>query len=171
MDKDFGFTRLETRPLEEIAKVDLDNLPLEESSSAYALTVCSLPQYASKEPMEEAFCVWPGGGLWSPSMTEESPQGEALMRFQEVGCSEARKAPCYPPILGSPDDCDLGAKGLDEGELPEKLVRKNADRKQPPRFTLPTSLEYTMRWKELRWRKSSRIKATSTPRRLIGSWR
>lgn len=39
MDKDFGFTRLETRPLEEIAKVDLDNLPLEESSSAYAYSL------------------------------------------------------------------------------------------------------------------------------------
>lgn len=63
------------------------------------LTVCNLPQYTSKEPMEEAFCVWPGGGLWSQRMTEESSQGEALMRFQEVGCSEApdaSKAPRYP---------------------------------------------------------------------------
>lgn len=71
----------------------------------------------------------------------------------------------------SPDDCECGAKGDDEDELPEKVVIKNVDQKQPARFTLPRSLEYTMRWKELRWRKSSRIKATSTPRRLIGSWR
>lgn len=52
MDKGFGFTRLETRTLEEIAKVNLDNLPLEESSSVYAY---SLPQYASKEP--NLFCL------------------------------------------------------------------------------------------------------------------
>lgn len=97
--------------------------------------------------MEEAFCVWPGGGLWSQRMTEESPQGEALMRFQEVGCSEApdaSKAPRYPHSTPHPPthDCDLGAKGLDEDELPEKLVRKNVARSQPPRFTLPRSLEY-----------------------------
>lgn len=41
LDKGFGFTRLEIRTLEEIAKVDLDNLPLEESSSAYAYSLQS----------------------------------------------------------------------------------------------------------------------------------
>lgn len=41
MDKGFGFPRLETRTLEEIVKEDLDNLPLEESSSAYAYSLQS----------------------------------------------------------------------------------------------------------------------------------
>lgn len=39
MDKGFGFTRLETGTLEEIVQVDQDNLPLKESSSAYAYSL------------------------------------------------------------------------------------------------------------------------------------
>lgn len=93
VDEGFGFTHLETRTLEEIAKVDLDHLPLRKQLRLRLQSAIFL----STHPRNQTFSVWPGGELWSPSMTEEGPQGEALMRFQEVGCSEAPdaiNAPC-----------------------------------------------------------------------------
>ncbi|OBS66103.1 hypothetical protein A6R68_05355, partial [Neotoma lepida] len=141
-DKGFGLTRLETRPVVEIAKWTWTICLSMESSRvcAYLLSVRNLPQYVSNEPLEEAFSVWPGGGpglLW---MTEEGPQGKALMSSQEVSCSEA------------------GHKNL-------QLF--HTERKQPPRFAPSGSLEYlAMHWKALRWRSNSRIKWTTTSRRL-----
>lgn len=67
----------------------------------------------------------------------------------------------------SPDHCDH-----DEDWLSEKLVIKNVARKQSPGFTLLRSLEYEYACAEgTEVEKSGRIKATSTPRRLLGSWR
>lgn len=64
-DKGFGFIRLETRTLAEIAKVELDNMPLRGKQlrvrfacHSASLTVRNLPQYVSNELLEEAFSVF-----------------------------------------------------------------------------------------------------------------
>lgn len=58
MDEGFGFTRLETRTLEEIAKVDLDNLPLRKQLRLRLQSAIFL----STHPRNQTFSVWPGGG-------------------------------------------------------------------------------------------------------------
>ena len=64
-NKGFGFIRLETRTLAEIAKVELDNMPLcgKQLRVLFAchsasLTVCNLPQYVSNKLLEEAFSAF-----------------------------------------------------------------------------------------------------------------
>lgn len=69
----FGFIRLETRTLADIAKVELDNTPLHgkhlrarfaRHSASPAVQNC--PWFASNERLEEAFSVWPGAEGCSP---------------------------------------------------------------------------------------------------------
>ncbi|KAM7338230.1 hypothetical protein ACRRTK_001714 [Alexandromys fortis] len=97
-DKGFGFIRLETRTLVEIAKVELDNMPLRGKQlrvrSAYhsaTLTVCNLPQYVSNELLEEAFSVF-GQVERAVVIVDDRgrPSGKGIVEFS--GKPAARKA-------------------------------------------------------------------------------
>ncbi|VFV37921.1 non-pou domain [Lynx pardinus] len=133
-DKGFGFIRLETRTLAEIAKVELDNTPLR-----------------GEQLLERAIVIVDDRGR---------PSGKGIVEFS--GKPAARKAldrcskgsfllTTFPrPVTVEPmDQLD------DEEGLPEKLVIKNQqfhkEREQPPRFAQPGSFEYeyAMRWKAL----------------------
>ncbi|XP_028923625.1 non-POU domain-containing octamer-binding protein isoform X2 [Ornithorhynchus anatinus] len=167
-DKGFGFIRLETRTLAEIAKVELDNMPLRGKQlrvrfacHSASLTVRNLPQFVSNELLEEAFSVF-GQVERAVVIVDDRgrPSGKGIVEFS--GKPAARKAldrcsegsfllTSFPrPVTVEPmDQLD------DEEGLPEKLVIKNQqfhkEREQPPRFAQPGSFEYeyAMRWKAL----------------------
>ncbi|KAM7324953.1 hypothetical protein ACRRTK_015206 [Alexandromys fortis] len=167
-DKGFGFIRLETRTLAEIAKVELDNMPLRGKQlrvrfacHSASLTVRNLPQYVSNELLEEAFSVF-GQVERAVVIVDDRgrPSGKGIVEFS--GNPAARKAldrcsegsfllTTFPrPVTVEPmDQLD------DEEGLPEKLVIKiqqfHKERDQPPRFAQPGSFEYehAMRWKAL----------------------
>ncbi|XP_073456894.1 non-POU domain-containing octamer-binding protein [Aquarana catesbeiana] len=167
-DKGFGFIRLETRTLAEIAKAELDNLPLRGKQlrvrfacHSAALSVRNLPQFVSNELLEEAFCIF--GQVERAIVIVDDrgrPTGKGIVEFASK--PSARKAldrcadgsyllTAFPrPITVEPmDQLD------DEEGLPEKLVAKNnayhKEREQMPRFAQPGSFEYeyAMRWKAL----------------------
>ncbi|XP_036024588.1 LOW QUALITY PROTEIN: non-POU domain-containing octamer-binding protein-like [Onychomys torridus] len=168
-DKGFGFIRLETRTLGEIAKVELDNMPLlgkqlsrvRFASHSASLTVLNLPQYVSSELLEEAFSVF-GQVERAVVIVDDGgrPSGKGVVEFS--GKPAARKAldrcsegfllvSIYPrPVTVEPMD------QLDEEEgLPEKLIIKkqqfHKEWEQPHRFAQPGSFEYeyAMSWKSL----------------------
>ncbi|KAM4662135.1 non-POU domain-containing octamer-binding protein [Discoglossus pictus] len=167
-DKGFGFIRLETRTLAEIAKAELDNLPLRGKQlrvrfacHSAALSVRNLPQFVSNELLEEAFSIF-GQVERAVVIVDDRgrPTGKGIVEF--AGKPSARKAldrcadgayllTAFPrPITVEPMD------QLDEEEgLPEKLIVKNQifhkEREQPVRFAQPGSFEYeyAMRWKAL----------------------
>ncbi|CAO2623501.1 Non-POU domain-containing octamer-binding protein [Lemmus lemmus] len=137
-DKGFGFIRLETRTLAEIAKVELDNMPLRGKQlrvrfacHSASLTVRNLPQYVSNELLEEAFSVF-GQVERAVVIVDDRgrPSGKGIVEFS--GKPAARKAldrcsegsfllTTFPrPVTVEPmDQLD------DEEGLPEKLVIKN----------------------------------------------
>lgn len=167
-DKGFGFIRLETRTLAEIAKAELDNLPLRGKQlrvrfacHSAALSVRNLPQFISNELLEEAFSIF--GQVERAIVIVDDrgrPTGKGIVEFASK--PSARKAldrcadgsyllTAFPrPITVEPMD----QLDNDEG-LPEKLISKNQgyhkEREQPPRFAQPGSFEYeyAMRWKAL----------------------
>uniref|UniRef100_A0A8D2H610 Non-POU domain containing octamer binding n=1 Tax=Urocitellus parryii TaxID=9999 RepID=A0A8D2H610_UROPR len=173
-DKGFGFIRLETRTLAEIAKVELDNMPLRGKQlrvrfacHSASLTVRNLPQYVSNELLEEAFSVF-GQVERAVVIVDDRgrPSGKGIVEFS--GKPAARKAldrcsegsfllTTFPrPVTVEPmDQLD------DEEGLPEKLVIKNQqfhkEREQPPRFAQPGSFEYeyAMRWKDQGYHKEA----------------
>ncbi|EPY77347.1 non-POU domain containing, octamer-binding isoform 7-like protein [Camelus ferus] len=135
-DKGFGFIRLETRTLAEIAKVELDNMPLRGKQlrvrfacHSASLTVRNLPQYVSNELLEEAFSVF-GQVERAVVIVDDRgrPSGKGIVEFS--GKPAARKAL---------DRCSEGSFLL------------TTEREQPPRFAQPGSFEYeyAMRWKAL----------------------
>uniref|UniRef100_A0A8C6XMA8 Non-POU domain-containing octamer-binding protein n=1 Tax=Naja naja TaxID=35670 RepID=A0A8C6XMA8_NAJNA len=167
-DKGFGFIRLETRTLAEIAKVELDNMPLRGKQlrvrfacHSASLTVRNLPQFVSNELLEEAFSMF-GQVERAVVIVDDRgrPSGKGIVEFS--GKPAARKAldrcsegsfllTTFPrPVTVEPMD-----QYDDEEGLPEKLVIKNQqyhkEREQPPRFAQPGSFEYeyAMRWKAL----------------------
>ncbi|KAG8553955.1 hypothetical protein GDO81_003616 [Engystomops pustulosus] len=167
-DKGFGFIRLETRTLAEIAKAELDNLPIRGKQlrvrfacHSAALSVRNLPQFVSNELLEEAFCMF---GQVERAIVIVDDRGRATGKgiVEFASKPAARKAldrcadgsyllTAFPrPITVEPlDQLD------DEEGLPEKLIVKNQgyhkEREQPPRFAQPGSFEYeyAMRWKAL----------------------
>ncbi|XP_053555070.1 non-POU domain-containing octamer-binding protein [Bombina bombina] len=167
-DKGFGFIRLETRTLAEIAKAELDNLPLRGKQlrvrfacHSAALSVRNLPQFVSNELLEEAFSIF-GQVERAVIIVDDRgrPTGKGIVEFASK--PSARKAldrcsdgayllTAFPrPITVEP------MEQLDEEEgLPEKLLAKNQlyhkEREQPIRFAQPGSFEYeyAMRWKAL----------------------
>ncbi|XP_074863829.1 non-POU domain-containing octamer-binding protein isoform X1 [Carettochelys insculpta] len=167
-DKGFGFIRLETRTLAEIAKVELDNMPLRGKQlrvrfacHSASLTVRNLPQFVSNELLEEAFSMF-GQVERAVVIVDDRGRssGKGIVEFS--GKPAARKAldrcsegsfllTTFPrPVTVEPMD-----QYDDEEGLPEKLVIKNQqfhkEREQPPRFAQPGSFEYeyAMRWKAL----------------------
>ncbi|XP_077141126.1 non-POU domain-containing octamer-binding protein isoform X1 [Ranitomeya variabilis] len=167
-DKGFGFIRLETRTLAEIAKAELDNLPLRGKQlrvrfacHSAALSIRNLPPFVSNELLEEAFFMF--GQVERAIVIVDDrgrPSGKGIVEFASKPAARKALDRCadgsylltaFPrPITVEPMD-----QFDDEEGLPEKLVSKNQgyhkEREQPPRFAQPGSFEYeyAMRWKAL----------------------
>ncbi|KAL1778140.1 non-POU domain-containing octamer-binding protein [Sigmodon hispidus] len=131
-DKGFGFICLETRTLAEIAKVQLDNMPLRGKQLRVpfaSLTVSNLPQCVSNELLEEAFSVF-GQVERAVVIVDDRgrPSGKGIVEFSGKPaarkaldrCSEGSLLTTFPrPVTVEP------MNQLDDEEgLPEKLVIK-----------------------------------------------
>ncbi|XP_042369252.1 paraspeckle component 1 isoform X2 [Plectropomus leopardus] len=167
-DRGFGFVRLETRMLAEIAKAELDgtimnNRPIRVRFATHgaALTVRNLLPAVTNELLEQAFSQF---GLVERAVvvTDDRgrPTGRGIVEFANK--VSARKAlerctegallltntPC-PAIVEPSEHFD------DEDGQPEKLLQKTPkyykEREQTPRFAQPGTFEfeYSSRWKAL----------------------
>lgn len=167
-DRGFGFIRLETRIIAEIARAELDDAPFRGrpirvrfATHGAALTVKNLPDFVSNELLEEAFAVF--GQIERAVVIVDDrgrPTGKGIVEYTSKPAARKALDKCgdgaylltaFPrPIIVEPMD------QFDEDEgLPDKLINKNQqyhkEREQPPRFAQPGSFEYeyAMRWKAL----------------------
>ncbi|XP_067842197.1 paraspeckle component 1-like isoform X1 [Heptranchias perlo] len=177
-DRGFGFIRLETRTLAEIAKAELDgtmlrNRPLRIRFATHgaALTVRNLSPVVSNELLEQAFSQFgpveraivvvddrgkPTGKGYvefaakpaARKALERCSDGAFLLTSTSNMTNQATNSP-RPVIVEPMEQFD------DEDGLPEKLLQKNTqyhkEREQPPRFAQPGTFEfeYASRWKAL----------------------
>uniref|UniRef100_A0A3B4BJ92 RRM domain-containing protein n=1 Tax=Periophthalmus magnuspinnatus TaxID=409849 RepID=A0A3B4BJ92_9GOBI len=166
--KGFGFIRLESRALAEIAKAELDDTPVKGrplrvrfATHSAALSVKNLSPFVSNELLEEAFSQF---GMVERAIVVVDDRGRSTGK----GIVEFASKPAARKAL---DRCNEGVFLLtssprpvivepleqvdDEDGLPEKLAQKNpryqGERDQPPRFAHPGSFEYeySKRWKSL----------------------
>ncbi|XP_072119187.1 paraspeckle component 1-like isoform X6 [Mobula birostris] len=167
-DRGFGFIRLETRTLAEIAKAELDgtmlrNRPLRIRFATHgaALTVRNLSPVVSNELLEQAFSQFgpveraivvvddrgKPTGKGHVEFAAKPPARKALERCAD-GAFLLTSSP-HPVIVEPMEQFD------DEDGFPEKLLQKNTqyhkEREQPPRFAQPGTFEfeYASRWKAL----------------------
>uniref|UniRef100_A0A3Q1BL02 RRM domain-containing protein n=1 Tax=Amphiprion ocellaris TaxID=80972 RepID=A0A3Q1BL02_AMPOC len=167
-ERGFGFIRLETRIIAEIARAELDDTPFRGrpirvrfATHGAALSVKNLPEFVSNELLEEAFAVF---GLIERAVVivddRGRPTGKGIVEYTSKPAARKALDKCsdgayvltaFPrPITVEP------MEQFDEEEgLSEKLINKNQqyhkEREQPPRFAQPGSFEYeyAMRWKAL----------------------
>uniref|UniRef100_A0A8D1C7H0 Paraspeckle component 1 n=2 Tax=Sus scrofa TaxID=9823 RepID=A0A8D1C7H0_PIG len=167
-DRGFGFIRLESRTLAEIAKAELDGTILKSrplrirfATHGAALTVKNLSPVVSNELLEQAFSQF---GPVEKAVVVVDDRGRATGKgFVEFAAK--------PPARKALERCGDGAFLLtttprpvivepmeqfdDEDGLPEKLMQKtqqyHKEREQPPRFAQPGTFEfeYASRWKAL----------------------
>ncbi|XP_035536813.1 splicing factor, proline- and glutamine-rich isoform X2 [Morone saxatilis] len=166
--KGFGFIRLESRALAEIAKAELDDTPMKGrplrvrfATHSAALSIKNLSPFVSNELLEEAFSQF---GMVERAIVIVDDRGRSTGR----GIVEFASKPAARKAL---DRCNEGVFLLttsprpvvvepleqfdDEDGLPEKLAQKNpryqAEREEPPRFARPGTFEfeYSKRWKSL----------------------
>lgn len=166
--KGFGFIRLESRALAEIAKAELDDVPMKGrqlrvrfATHSAALSVRNLSPFVSNELLEEAFSQF---GLVERAVVIVDDRGRSMGK----GIVEFAHKPSARKAI---DRCNDGVFLLtttprpvvvepleqydDEDGLPEKLAQKNPkyqkEREQPPRFAHRGSFEfeYSQRWKSL----------------------
>ncbi|XP_035248742.1 paraspeckle component 1-like isoform X3 [Anguilla anguilla] len=167
-DRGFGFIRLETRMLAEIAKAELDgtvmrNRPIRIRFATHgsALTVRNLSQTVSNELLEQAFSQF--GPVERAIVVVDDrgrPTGKGFVEFASKPAARKALERCgdgalllttspRPAIVEPTEQFD------DEDGLPEKLLQKSAqyhkEREQPPRFAQPGTFEfeYSSRWKAL----------------------
>ncbi|KAM9392649.1 non-POU domain-containing octamer-binding protein-like [Pholidichthys leucotaenia] len=167
-ERGFGFIRLETRIIAEIARAELDDAPfrgrtlrVKFATHGAALTVKNLPDFVSNELLEEAFAIF--GQIERAVIIVDDrgrPTGKGIVEYTSKPAARKALDKCgdgayllttFPrPITVEP------MEQFDEEEgLPEKLINKNQqyhkEREQPPRFAQPGSFEYeyAMRWKAL----------------------
>ncbi|XP_072332919.1 paraspeckle component 1 isoform X2 [Scyliorhinus torazame] len=167
-DRGFGFIRLETRTLAEIAKAELDstilrNRPLRIRFATHgaALTVRNLSPVVSNELLEQAFSQF--GPVERAIVVVDDrgkPTGKGYVEFAAKPAARKALERCSdgaflltssprPVIVEPMEQFD------DEDGLPEKLLQKNTqyhkEREQPPRFAQPGTFEfeYASRWKAL----------------------
>ncbi|XP_078078226.1 paraspeckle component 1-like isoform X9 [Mustelus asterias] len=167
-DRGFGFIRLETRTLAEIAKAELDstmlrNRPLRIRFATHgaALTVRNLSPVVSNELLEQAFSQF--GPVERAIVVVDDrgkPIGKGYVEFAAKPAARKALERCSdgaflltssprPVIVEPMEQFD------DEDGLPEKLLQKNTqyhkEREQPPRFAQPGTFEfeYASRWKAL----------------------
>uniref|UniRef100_A0A8D0CEX8 Paraspeckle component 1 n=1 Tax=Salvator merianae TaxID=96440 RepID=A0A8D0CEX8_SALMN len=167
-DRGFGFIRLESRTLAEIAKAELDGTILKSrplrirfATHGAALTIKNLSPVVSNELLEQAFSQF---GPVERAVVVVDDRGRATGKgFVEFAAK--------PPARKALERCSDGAFLLtttprpvivepmeqfdDEDGLPEKLMQKtqqyHKEREQPPRFAQPGTFEfeYASRWKAL----------------------
>ncbi|XP_051892067.1 splicing factor, proline- and glutamine-rich-like [Pristis pectinata] len=166
--KGFGFIRLESRTLAEIAKAELDDTPMRGrplrirfATHSAALTVRNLSPYVSNELLEEAFSQF---GQVERAIVIVDDRGRSTGK----GIVEFATKPAARKAL---DRCNDGVFLLtasprpvivepmeqydDEDGLPEKLAQRNPmyqkEREHPPRFAQHGTFEfeYSQRWKSL----------------------
>uniref|UniRef100_A0A8D2ZU37 RRM domain-containing protein n=1 Tax=Scophthalmus maximus TaxID=52904 RepID=A0A8D2ZU37_SCOMX len=167
-DRGFGFIRLETRIIAEIARAELDDtlfrgrpIRVKFATHGAALSLKNLPEFVSNELLEEAFAVF--GPIERAVVIVDDrgrPTGKGIVEFTSKPTARKALDKCsdsaylltaFPrPIIVEP------MEQFDEDEgLSEKLINKNQqyhkEREQPPRFAQPGSFEYeyAMRWKAL----------------------
>ncbi|XP_061679418.1 splicing factor, proline- and glutamine-rich [Syngnathoides biaculeatus] len=166
--KGFGFIRLESRALAEIAKAELDDLPMKGRSlrvrfatHSAALSVKNLSPFVSNELLEEAFSQF---GMVERAVVIVDDRGRStgkgIVEFASKPAARKALDRCNEgvflltssprPVVVEPlEQCD------NEDGLPEKLAQKNpryqAEREEPPRFARPGTFEYeySKRWKSL----------------------
>lgn len=167
-DRGFGFIRLETRTLAEIAKAELDgtvlknrNIHIRFATHGATLTVRNLSPVVSNELLEQAFSQFGPVDRTVVIVDDHGqPTGTGIVEFANK--SAARKAldHCADGALlltTSPRPVILEPKEQfdDEDGLPEKLLQKSAqyhkEREHPPHFAEPGTFEfeYSTRWKAL----------------------
>ncbi|XP_016357447.1 paraspeckle component 1 isoform X1 [Sinocyclocheilus anshuiensis] len=167
-DRGFGFIRLETRTLAEIAKAELDgtmlgNRPIRIRFATHgaALTVRNLSPVVSNELLEQAFSQF--GPVERAVMVVDDrgrATGKGIVEFANKPAARKALDRCTdgallltmsprPVIIEPTEQFD------DEDGLPEKLLQKSAqyhkEREQQPRFAQPGTFEfeYSSRWKAL----------------------
>ncbi|XP_041089895.1 splicing factor, proline- and glutamine-rich isoform X2 [Polyodon spathula] len=173
--KGFGFIRLESRALAEIAKAELDDTPMKGrqlrvrfATHSAALSIRNLSPYVSNELLEEAFSQF---GQVERAVVIVDDRGRSTSKgiVEFASKPAARKALercCDGVFLLTTSPRPVIVEPLeqfdDEDGLPEKLAQKNPmyqknrssyemEREQPPRFAHPGSFEYeySQRWKSL----------------------
>lgn len=167
-DRGFGFIRLETRTLAEIAKAELDgtvlgNRPIRIRFATHgaALTVRNLSPVVSNELLEQAFSQF--GPVERAIVVVDDrgrPTGKGIVEFANKPAARKALDHCAdgalllttsprPVILEPTEQYD------DEDGLPEKLLQKSAqyhkEREHQPHFAQPGTFEfeYSSRWKAL----------------------
>ncbi|XP_042610516.1 paraspeckle component 1 [Cyprinus carpio] len=167
-ERGFGFIRLETRTLAEIAKAELDgtmlgNRPIRIRFATHgaALTVRNLSPVVSNELLEQAFSQF--GPVERAVVVVDDrgrPTGKGIVEFANKPAARKALDRCAdgallltmsprPVIIEPTEQFD------DEDGLPEKLLQKSAqyhkEREQQPRFAQPGTFEfeYSSRWKAL----------------------
>lgn len=167
-ERGFGFIRLETRIIAEIARAELDDtlfrgrpIRVRFATHGAALTVKNLPEFVSNELLEEAFAVF--GQIERAVVIVDDrgrPTGKGIVEYTSKPAARKALDKCgdgaylltaFPrPVTVEPME-----QFEEEEGLSEKLINKNQqyhkEREQPPRFAQPGSFEYeyAMRWKAL----------------------
>uniref|UniRef100_A0A8C4SIH4 Splicing factor proline/glutamine-rich n=1 Tax=Erpetoichthys calabaricus TaxID=27687 RepID=A0A8C4SIH4_ERPCA len=166
--KGFGFIRLESRALAEIAKAELDDFPMKGrqlrvrfATHSAALSIRNLSPFVSNELLEEAFSQF-GQVERAVVIVDDRGRstGKGIVEFASKPAARKSLDRCHDgvflltasprPVIVEPlEQYD------DEDGLPEKLAQKNPmfqkEREQPPRFAHPGTFEYeySQRWKSL----------------------
>ncbi|CAL8309125.1 unnamed protein product [Merluccius merluccius] len=167
-DRGFGFIRLESRTLAEIAKAELDGTVLKNrpirirfATHGAALTVRNLSPVVTNELLEEAFSQF--GPVERAVVVVDDrgrPTGKGFVEFANKPAARKALDRCAdgallltttprPAIVEPTEQLD------DEDGLSEKLLQKtpqyHKEREHPPRFAQPGTFEfeYSSRWKAL----------------------
>ncbi|XP_028326321.1 paraspeckle component 1 [Gouania willdenowi] len=167
-ERGFGFIKLETRTLAEIAKAELDgtmvnnrSIRVRFASHGSALRVRNLLPVVTNELLEQAFSQF-GPVERAVVVTDDRgrPTGRGIVEFANKMC--ARKAlercsegallltttPC--PAIVEPSEHFDDEDGLQEKLIP-KVPKYYKEREQPPRFADPGTFEFEFcsTWKAL----------------------
>ncbi|XP_029925232.1 paraspeckle component 1 isoform X2 [Myripristis murdjan] len=167
-DRGFGFIRLETRTLAEIAKAELDgtvmkNRPIRVrfATHAAALTVRNLSPVVTNELLEEAFSQF--GPVERAVVVVDDrgrPTGRGFVEFANKPSARKALDRCAEgallltttprPVIVEPTEQLDDEDGLFEKLLP-KTPQYYKEREQLPRFAQPGTFEfeYSSRWKAL----------------------
>ncbi|XP_053310661.1 splicing factor, proline- and glutamine-rich isoform X2 [Spea bombifrons] len=166
--KGFGFIKLESRALSEIAKAELDDYPMRGrqlrvrfATHSAALSVRNLSPYVSNELLEEAFSQF-GPVERAVVIVDDRGRstGKGIVEFAAKPAARKALERCNEgvflltttpmPVIVEP----LEQFDAEDG-LPEKLAQKNhlyqKEREIPPRFAQHGTFEfeYSKRWKSL----------------------
>ncbi|XP_066530318.1 splicing factor, proline- and glutamine-rich isoform X2 [Hoplias malabaricus] len=166
--KGFGFIRLESRALAEIAKAELDDVPMKGrplrvrfATHSAALSVRNLSPFVSNELLDEAFSQF---GIVERAVVIVDDRGRStgkgIVEFATKPAARKALDRCNDGVFlltsaPRPVVVELLEQYDDEDGLPEKLAQKNPsyqkEREQPPRFARPGTFEfeYSQRWKSL----------------------